>query len=401
MSKLRIETVETFLTQPAGARLVVVRVRTSEPGLYGLGCATFTQRCRAVKEALDRHLGPFAVGRDPRDVEDFWQAAMVSGYWRNGPVLNNAVSGLDMALWDIKGKQAGMPCYELWGGKCRPAADVYGHADGREPEAVADAARGFLERGFRYVRCQLGCYAGIEAATVQPPEGAADGAYFDPREKLRRVPALFEHLRRELGDQVELLHDVHERLAPIDAVQLAKALEPFHLFFLEDILAPEDADWLAQIRSVCATPIALGELFSNPREVTPLVAGRLIDFVRAHVSAIGGITPALKLAHLCEAFGVRTAWHGPGDVSPVGMAANVHLDVACHNFGVQEWTARTDAEREIFPGMPELRGGAAWPNDRPGLGVEFDESAAARFPCDDTVTTWTVARTPDGTLHRP
>ncbi len=401
MSPLKIEAVETFVTQPSDARLIVVRVRTSEPGLDGLGCATFTQRYRAVQAALEHHIGPWALGKDPRRVEDIWQAAMVSGYWRNGPVLNSAVSGLDMALWDIKGKLAGVPCYELWGGPCRPAADVYVHADGQEPDAVAERAREHLERGFRYVRCQLGRYRGVEGAGLRPPPGGADGEYYDPREKIRRIPALFERLRRQLGDQVELLHDVHERIEPIDAVGLAKALEPYRLFFLEDVVAPEDVDWLAHVRRACTTPIAMGELFSNPREIVPLVANRWIDFLRVHVSAIGGATPARKLAHLCEAFGVRTAWHGPGDVSPVGMAANVHLDVACHNFGIQEWAFRSDLEREMFPGTPEIRDGAAWPNEEPGWGIGFDEKLAAGHPCDNDEPTWTAARAPDGTIHRP
>jgi mannonate dehydratase len=401
MPDLKITQVQTYLTQPAGSRLIIVKVLTSQPGLYGLGCATFTQRHLAVEAALDHHIGPFVVGKDPRDIEDLWQGAMVNGYWRNGPVLNNAIGGVDMALWDILGKLANLPCYQLWGGRCRPAAAVYVHADGREPAQVADIARKYMGLGFRHVRCQLGGYSGLETGGALSDNPPTTGAYFDPKEKLRRIPALFEHLRKELGDKVELLHDVHERLAPIDAVWLAKALEQYRLFFLEDVLAPEDLDWLANIRGVCATPIAMGELFVHPREITPLVAGRLIDFIRVHVSAIGGASPALKLAHLCAAFGVRTAWHGPGDVSPVGMAANVHLDVACHNFGIQEWVLRKPVELEMFPGTPELRDGYAWPNERPGWGIEFDENLAAKFPCGDANPTWTVARLPDGTLWRP
>ena len=401
MSELKIVAVQTFITQPCGQRLIVVKVLTSQAGLYGLGCATFTQRHMAVKAALDHHIGPFAVGRSARDIEDLWQAAMVNGYWRSGPVLNNAISGVDMALWDIKGKLAGMPCCDLWGGRCRPAAAVYVHGGGNTPEEAAESVRRLMAEGYRHIRCQLGGYPGTDGEKAARPDGAAPGAYFDPKEKLRRIPALFEHLRREFGDGVELLHDVHERLAPIDAVWLAKALEPYRLFFLEDALAPEDVEWFANIRAACATPLAMGELFTNPREFVPLVAGRLIDFIRCHVSAIGGVTPALKLAHLCDAFGVRTAWHGPGDVSPVGMAANVHMDVACRNFGIQEWAIRPPVEYEMFPGTPEVRGGYAYPNERPGLGIEFDEKLAARFPPDDKPVDWTVSRLPDGTLWRP
>jgi len=401
MADLKIAAVQTFVMQPAGARLIVVKVMTSEPGLYGLGCATFTQRHRAVQAALDHHIGPFAVGKDPRHIEDLWHASMVNGYWRNGPVLNNAISGVDMALWDIKGKLAGMPCYDLWGGRCRPAAAVYSHAEGRTPEEVADHARRLISEGYQYIRCQLGGHTGVDGPGSRRPAGAPEGDYFDAREKLHRVPALFEYLRKELGERVELMHDVHERLAPIDAVGLARALEPYRLFFLEDILAPEDVDWLGHIRSVCATPIAMGELFTNPREFVPLVAGRLIDFIRCHVSAIGGATPAIRLAHMGAAFGVRTAWHGPGDVSSVGMAANVHLDVAMHNFGVQEWAARSPLELEMFPGTPEVRRGYAYPNERPGWGIEFDEALAAKYPPDDRNPGWTVSRLPDGTLWWP
>ena len=401
MPTLKIERVQTFLTQPRGARLVVVKVTTSEPGLYGLGCATFTQRHLAVQAAIDHHIGPFVLGLDPRNIEDIWQGAMVNGYWRNGPVLNNAISGVDMALWDIKGKLAGMPCYQLWGGKCRAAAAVYVHCGGSSPEAMADDARARIEQGFTHIRCQLGGYVGVETGSIVPPPGAPEGAYFDPRERLRRLPPLFDYLRRELGDRVELLNDVHERLAPTDAVWLAKALEPYRLFFLEDILAPEDLEWFENIRNVCTTPIAMGELFNHPREITPVVARRLIDFVRVHISQIGGITPALKLAHLCEAFGVRFAWHGPGDVSPVGVAAAAHIDVACRNFGVQEWSFPNQATTDMFPGMPEARNGYVCPNEQPGLGIDFDEQLAAKFPCDRANPTWTVARLPDGTLWRP
>jgi mannonate dehydratase len=326
---------------------------------------------------------------------------MYSGYWRNGPVLNNAISGVDMALWDIKGKLAGMPCYDLWGGRCRPAALAYVHANGDTPQEVAERARALMEQGFRAVRCQMGGYAGVESKSLPAPPGGSQGVYFDPREKLRRIPGLFEYLRAELGDEVELLHDVHERLPSIDAVALAKALEPYRLFFLEDLLSPEDLEWFEDIRRQCCTPIAMGELFNHPRELTPLVARRLIDFVRCHISQIGGITPAIKLSHMCAAFGVRTAWHGPGDVSPVGMAANVHLDLAMHNFGIQEWGRRGDAELAMFPGMPEVRDGMIYANGKPGLGIDIDEDLAASYPCDDTDVGWTTARLPDGTVWAP
>ena len=391
------------LSQPnrlAGSRLVIVKIITSEPGLYGLGCATFTQRFHAVVTAMEKHLKPFLIGRDVSRIEEIWQMGMVHSYWRNGPVLSNAISGADQALWDIKGKQAGMPVYELLGGKCREAAAVYGHAGGNSPEAVADSVRQFMGNGYRYIRIQMGGYGG-EASRIVKPEGAPDGAYFDPREYMLNMLRMIEHVRAEVGDEAELLHDIHERLHPIDAVKFAKDVEPFNLFFLEDPLAPEDLEWFASMRQQCCTPIAMGELFNNPREWQPLIAGRLIDFIRMHVSQMGGLTPARHVAAFANMYGVRTAWHGPGDTSPVGHAANLHLDLWAPNFGIQEWCNFPEHVYEIFPGTPEVRNGYMYPSDKPGLGIDINEDLAAKYPCQDQVEWWTQTRLPDGSPTRP
>ncbi len=395
-----IQDVKVLTTQPAGSRLIVVKVVTSEPGLYGLGCATFTQRPHAVIAALEKHIGPFMLGRDVSRIEEIWRMAMVHGYWRNGPVLNNAISGVDMALWDIKGKQAGMPVYQLLGGKCREAAAVYAHADGRDPQEVEDNVRRLVAEGYRYVRIQMGGYGGRDVQAPRPA-GAPGGAYFDPRSYMRRTLQMMEHVRSQAGEQLELVHDVHERLSPIDAIQFARDVERFRLFFLEDALAPEHIAWFARIRGQCATPLAMGELFNNPHEWQPLITGQLIDFIRMHISQMGGLTPARHVAAFADMFGVRTAWHGPGDVSPVGHAANLHLDLWAPNFGVQEWCRFPDLVYEMFPGTPEVRNGYMYPNDRPGLGVEIDEKLAARYPLTDEVEQWTQARLPDGTPARP
>ncbi len=400
MSDITIRDVRVILTAPSGIRLVVVKVETSEPGLYGLGCATFTQRPLSVKSAVEDYVKPCVVGQDVQRIEDLWQLVYQNSYWRNGPVLNNALSGLDMALWDIKGKLAGMPVYQLLGGKCREAAAVYRHCDGRDPEEVEEAVRARMEEGYMYLRCQLGGYGGLTSLRHRP-DGARPGAYFDPDAYARSIPPLFEKLRARLGFEIELLHDIHERVAPIEAVRMARALEPYRLFFLEDPLAPEQNEWFEMIRRQSSTPIAMGELFTHPLEWKGLIAGRLIDFIRVHISAIGGITPARKLAALSEAFGVRTAWHGPGDVSPIGHAANLHLDLATPNFGIQEWSGFSEAEQAVFPGCPEIRAGYAYLNDRPGLGVELNEEEALKYPCAEGVPEWTMTRTPDGTAVRP
>src|SRR5680860_625642 len=340
---ITIRDVKVILTAPDNIRLVVVKIKTSEPELYGLGCATFTQRPLVVKTAVEEYLRPFLLGRSVHDIEDIWQSMYVSSYWRNGPVLNNAMSGVDVALWDIKGKIAGMPLYQLFGGKAREAADVYVHASGAEPNAVEEHARAFLEEGFRYIRCQVGVPG---YATYGVSSRKKDRYYavsidtkqdrWSPEAYVRRVPELFEHIRGALGPDVELLHDIHERVPPMYAIRLAKELDQYRLFFLEDPFAPEDNVFFPLLRQHSVTPIAMGELYTNEAEYVPLIKDRLIDFIRVHISDIGGLTPARKLAALCEFFGVRTGWHGPGDTSPVGHAANLALDLSCSNFGIQE-----------------------------------------------------------------
>ena len=395
---LKIRDVKVILTAPNGIRLVVVKVLTSEPGLYGLGCATFTQRPLAVAVAVEKYLKPFLVGKDPDRIEDIYQSSFVSSYWRNGPVLNNALSGVDMALWDIKGKRAGMPVYQLLGGKCREAAALYAHASGRDFQEVEDNAHRYMEQGYRHIRAQV-------AVPGYSTYGARGGGrrVFEPTAYARIVPRLFEHLRSRLGEEIELLHDVHERLPPIQALRLAKELEQYRLFFLEDLFAPEDIEYFRLARQQTSTPLAMGELFTNPNEYLPLIKDRLIDFIRVHLSAIGGLSVGRKLAALCEFFGVRTAWHGPGDVSPVGHAANLALDLACYNFGIQEQHVFGPETQEVFPGCPEIRDGYLWPNEAPGLGVGIDEQLAARFPFPEHPLGggWDAIRREDGTVIRP
>ena len=395
---MKITNVKTILTAPDGIRLVVVKVETSEPGLYGLGCATFTQRPLAVATAVDEYLKPFLIGKDPGNIEDIFQTSFVSSYWRNGPVLNNALSGVDIALWDILGKRAGMPVYQLLGGKCRDAVTLYAHAGGSDFQEVSENIRRYMEQGYRYVRAQVA----IPGYSTYGASGGGTPA-FEPTPYVNTVVKLFAHLRGQLGDEVELLHDVHERIPPIQAINLAKLLEPYHLFFLEDPFAPEDVDYFQLMRQQTSTPIAMGELFNNPNEYVPLIKERLIDFIRVHISQIGGISPARKLAAFCEFFGVRTAWHGPGDVSPVGHAANVALDLACYNFGIQEQHVFGENTREVFPGCPEIRDGCYWASEAPGLGMDINEALAARFPFPEHPLNggWPPVRRRDGTVIRP
>jgi len=399
----KIKDVSVIECSPEGVRLTVVKVTTDQPGLHGFGCATFTQRADLVKPAVEKYLRPFLIGKPADRIEDAWQAMYNSSYWRNGPVLNNAISGVDQALWDIKGRMANMPVYELLGGKAREAVDTYGHASGSEIEDCLNSARKYIAQGFRHVRIQVGVpgMAGYGSRTGGSRIPSLHNApVFEREAALKRAIALFEAARKELGPDIELLHDAHERYTPTQAVELCKQAEKYRLFFLEDPLSPEDIMWFPNIRQQTATPLAMGELFNSPHEWTPLIKDRLIDYMRMHLSQMGGLTPARKVAAFGEIFNVRTAWHGPGDVSPIGHMAMVHLDLSITNFGIQEYSEFNDAHREIFPGLPENRNGYLYANDRPGWGIEVDEKAAARYPFRDNPLNggWGEVRLPDGQI---
>ncbi|HYK91408.1 MAG TPA: enolase C-terminal domain-like protein [Acidobacteriota bacterium] len=414
---VRITDIRTILTAPNGIRLVVVKVMTNEPGLYGLGCATFTQRALVVQTAVEQYLKPFLIGRDADEIEDIWQSSYVSSYWRNGPVLFNAMSGVDMALWDIKGKRANMPVYQLLGGKCRSGADLYFHASGRDFQEVENNVRQAMDRGYRYVRAQVGIAGnatyGARSAGAQTGMGSSGSevvgpthprAIWEPSAYVRTVPRLFEHLRAKIGDEVELLHDVHERISPNQAINLCRELEKYRLFFLEDPLPPEENDHFRLLRQQTSIPIAMGELFNTQQEYVPLIAGRLIDFIRIHISQIGGLSVARKVAALAEFFGVKTAWHGPGDTSPVGHAASLALELASYNFGIHEGYVFPPETREVFPGCPEVREGRLYAAEAPGFGIDVNEKVAAKFPYPAGTTfdhSWGTTRRHDGTVIRP
>jgi mannonate dehydratase len=409
---LKITDITTILTAPNRVRLVVLKVLTSEPGLYGLGCATFTQRALAVQTAVEKYLKPFLIGRDVDEIEDIWQSSYVSSYWRNGPVLFNAMSGIDMALWDIKGKRANMPVYQLLGGKCRFGAALYAHVQGREFKEVEDNARKAMAKGYRHIRVQVAIpgLATYGAAVSREPASAGTIGptnpknVWEPGPYLRTLPKLFEHLRVTLGEEVELLHDVHERISPSQAVNLCKELEKYHLFFLEDPLPPEEKDHFRLLRQQSSIPIAMGELFNTQQEYVPLIAERLIDFIRIHISQIGGLSMARKVTALCEFFGVKTAWHGPSDCSPVGHAAGLALELASFNFGIHESGIFPPETRSVFPGCPETKDGYLYANEAPGLGIDVDEKLAAKYPFSDSPTfdhRWGTTRRRDGTIIRP
>ena len=405
----RIRDIRVIRTRPAGT-WVIVKVMTDQDGLYGIGSAHDYNNTEAVVRALEDWVKPRLIGRDAGEIEEIWHDIYMAGYWRNGPVLNTALAGVDIALWDIKAKEAGMPLYRLLGGPCRRAVPAYAHAVGGDFESLEEDVRRYMEEGYTVIRCQLGPYGGggfLDPDRARLPRGyrPSDGAFiFDEEKYVETVPRMFEHLRARLGFEVKLCHDVHEHLTPNRAVQLAKLLEPYRLFFLEDLLPPEHLEYYRQVRAVCTTPQAVGELFTNPNEWVPLISERLIDFIRVRVSKVGGITRALKIAHMAYWFGVRTAWQEGGNTDPVNLTASLHLDMAVWNFGIQEDNRFTEEELEAFPGHPVLEGGYYYLSDRPGLGIDVDEEKARRLLDAEAVRRpryVRIDRRPDGTAVMP
>ena len=364
-------------------------------------------------------LAELIIGMDPLRTEFIWETMYKRTFWgqNGGPVVFSGIAAIDVALWDIKGKMANMPVYDLFGGKMRAGVPVYRHVDGANVDEICENIEKYRSIGVKHIRCQCGGYGGSEYGHTPAgaPVGAKPGVYLDGNAYIRDTVKLFDGIRSKMGDEIGLVHDVHERIAPADAVRLAKELEPYHLTFLEDPVSLEQVEYIRQIKNASSIPIAEGELFNNPYEYRTLITERLIDYIRVHITQVGGITPARKLQIFAEQFGVRTAWHGPGDMSPLAHAANVHIDLAAPNFGVQEWSGieppnfviqklkdNHGALLEVFPGMPEYgNDGFVYANDKPGLGVDLNEKEAAKYPCENTVTTWTQTRNRDGSPQTP
>ena len=396
---LKITNVKVILTNPPYAngtfssmgRLVIAKVETSEPGLYGLGCASFCFRPAAVASVIEKYLKPFVIGKDPEMVEDLYRSMNASSLWRTGPIENYAVSGIDIALWDIKAKRANMPVYQLLGGKTRSAIQVYGDAGGRDGAEMAESVQKAMEKGYKHVRLN---YAAAtltrNPATEAIPVGPAlpglpptSMALIEPEEWAREIPKIWDYVRKKCGDRVELMQHLHGQLPPVTTIGLVKRLEPYRPYFFEDPFYPEDIGYLKNLRQQTTVPIAIGEKFVNEHEYVGLITDRQIDFIRVHIPAIGGLTKSWKLTTLCEWFAVRTAWHAPGDLSPVGHAANAHVDMAAANFGIQEGSViHGEQMREVFPGTPVIKNGFLYLNEAPGLGIDLNEKEAAKYPCE-------------------
>jgi mannonate dehydratase len=401
---MKITDATVYVTSP-GRNYVTVKI-TTEDGIVGYGDATLNGRELAVAAYLQEHVVPLLIGRDARRINDTWQYLYRGGYWRRGPVTMTAIGAVDIALWDILGKAAGLPVYQLLGGAARDGVTVYGHASGADiDEAVADVGR-FLDAGYRAVRIQakvpgLDSVYGLRKGSGLTYEPAASdrpeievwdtGAYLD------FVPRLVAAAREQHGYGFHLLHDVHHRLSPIEAARLGRSLEPYRMFWIEDATPAENQEAFRLIRQHTVTPLAVGEVFNSIWDCETLISERLIDYIRTAVPHAGGITHTRRIFDLADLHGVRSGSHGPGDVSPIGIAAALHLDLTIPNFGIQEYMSHLDPAGEVFRAGYRFDGGLLHLSDAPGLGVEFDEEVAARYPYQRRYLP--VNRLRDGSVH--
>ncbi|MCI3220679.1 D-mannonate dehydratase ManD [Streptomyces sp. NP-1717] len=398
----KIERVEVFVASP-GRTFVTLRITTSD-GVTGLGDATLNGRELAVASYLRDHLVPLLIGKDPARIEDMWQYLYRGAYWRRGPVTMTAIAAVDTALWDIKGKTAGLPVYQLLGGRSRDGVTVYSHASGTDIPSLLDDVDRFLDLGYRAVRAQaavpgVGGSYGVRKGKVYEPAATSlpDEQPWDTEAYLRFAPTALEAVRERFGFGFHLLHDVHHRLTPIEAARFGKSVEDSQLYWMEDPTPAENQEAFRLIRRHTTTPIAVGEVLNSIWDVQHLITEQLIDYVRTTVVHAGGITHLRRIFDLAALYQVRTGSHGATDLSPVSMAAAVHVDIAVPNFGIQEYMGHPDEAAEVFHSGVTFADGMLHPSQEPGLGVTYDEKAAERFPYQARYLP--VARRLDGSVH--
>jgi mannonate dehydratase len=399
----KITAARVIVTCP-GRNFVTLKIETSD-GVHGVGDATLNGRELAVASYLTDHVIPCLIGRDAHQIEDIWQYLYKGAYWRRGPVTMAAIAAVDMALWDIKAKIAGLPLYQLLGGACRTGVMVYGHANGATIQETLDNAQAYAEKGYKAIRLQSGVpgLKGVYGVSkdkffYEPADGDLPTESLWSTEKyLRSAPGLFEAARDKLGWDLHLLHDVHHRLTPIEAGRLGKDLEPYRPFWMEDAVPAENQASFRIIRQHTTTPLAVGEIFNSIWDCKQLIEEQLIDYIRATVVHAGGITHLRKIASFADLHHVRTGCHGATDLSPICMAAALHFDMSIPNFGIQEYMRHTEATDAVFPHAYTFNDGMLHPGETIGLGVDIDEAEAAKHPYKRAYLP--IARREDGSMH--
>ena len=400
--KVTIRSARVIVTCP-GRNFVTLKIETDE-GVYGIGDATLNGRELSVASYLSDHVIPNLIGRDAQRIEDIWQFLYKGGYWSRGVVAMTALAAVDTALWDIKAKLAGMPLYQLLGGRSRDGVLVYGHANGADIEQTVDQVGAYRDMGYRAIRAQSGV-PGVKGAYgvgrgdmyYEPADAALPTeTLWDTAAYLNHAPKLFEKLRDQYGPDIELLHDVHHRLTPMEAARLGKSLEPFRLFWMEDATPADNQEAFRLIRQHTTTPLAVGEIFASIHDCRTLIQEQLIDYIRSTVVHAGGITHLRRIADLAGLYQIRTGCHGATDLSPVCMGAALHFDTWVPNFGIQEYMRHTPETDEVFPHDYHFADGYLHAGEEPGHGVDIDEKLAAKYEYEPRQLP--VARLRDGTL---
>lgn len=410
---MKISRAEVVVTSP-DRNFVTLRL-TTDDGLIGLGDATLNGRELAVVAYLRDHIVPMLIERDAHRIEDTWQLLYRGAYWRRGPVTMAAIAAVDVALWDLKAQAAGLPLYQLLGGASRHGLLAYGHASGNDLPELFDSVRSHLDQGYRAVRIQTGvpglrAIYGIASNAASLTDGGTRYDHeparrasrpveedWDTRAYLRHVPGVFEAVRNEFGPEIPLLHDAHHRLTPIQAASLGRRLEPYDLFWLEDCTPAENQEALRLVRQHTTTPLAVGEIFNSVWDYQTVIKEQLVDYIRSAVTHTGGITHLKRITELAALYQIKSGFHGPTDVSPIGMAAALHLGLAISNFGIQEYMrhgARTDS---VFEQSFTFTDGSLHPGEKPGLGVTLDVDQAGKYPYQTAFLP--ISRLADGTMH--
>ena len=387
--KLKITSAEVFIGGP-GKNYVTLKIMTDQ-GIYGLGDATLNTRETLPAAYLTDYLIPMLIGMDPRKSEDIWQYFYRGAYFRRGPIAMAAIGAIDMALWDIKGKLAGLPVYDLLGGKSRDSALVYAHATGSDVEDLLDTIAHYEANGYKAVRVQCGIPSmpegyGVSAENEDSKHYITDFSglpkveIWDSEKYLKFMPNVFEKIRERFGPDLKILHDVHHRLRPREAAAFAKEVEKYNLFWLEDPTPAEDQNALKLIRQHSTTPIAIGEVFNSLWDCKEMIEQELIDFIRVAVTYAGGITHVRRIVDLAGIHHVRTGFHGAPSHSPISMAAQAHINAWAPNFGIQEYLVLGTPECDaLFPSDHSVKDGMFYVSDAPGLGVDFDEKEAKLY----------------------
>lgn len=393
---MKIIQVKTILTCP-NQNYLFVKIIT-DAGVYGVGDASLNGREQAVADLIDTYLAPMLIGRDPGQIEDFWQLAYRGTYWRGGNIMMSALCGIDMALWDILGKRTNQPLYALLGGKVRGKVLCYSHVLGNTPEEkIAQAADYVRTRGLKVIRLRAGLPAANGTFGVRHCQNHPVVEPWNPEEEVYHTIEYFIKVREAVGRDVGIIYDLHERFSPDQAIRIMRKLEDYNPYFIEDPVAPDSIDSLRYVREKTSVPIAFGELYKSRWECLPAITNHWVDYIRCDVIRIGGITEARKIAAIAETYDIKTAWHGPNDVSPITHAVNWHLNVSEYNFGIQEDGTTDGLIKQVITGGPVYQDGSLIMDDRPGIGCDINEEAAALYPfCKAYIP---ICRQDDGSLH--